>query len=72
MMLPYFIQVTVDYLVEKWGGRTEAVTNTLAIVLALLAIGLAVCSVTTITHTDKNGKVLYCTSVLGERTDCKD
>ena len=71
-MTPYFIQVTWDWAVKKWGGRTEAVTNTLAIILALLVIGLAICSVTTIKHTDKDGKVLYCTSVLGERTDCKD
>ena len=69
MILPYFVERTSVYLIRKWGGRSEAVTNSLAIILAVFVIFLAICSVTTVVH-NQGTPEQYCTTVLGEKTDC--
>lgn len=69
MILPFFIERTAAHAVRKWGGRTEAFTNSLAIILAVFVIFLAICSVTKVVHTDASGKET-CTTLLGENTDC--
>lgn len=69
MILPFFIERTAAHAVRKWGGRTEAFTNSLAIILAVFVIFLAICSVTTVVH-NQGTPEQYCTTVLGEKTDC--
>ena len=69
--LPFFMQAIAYWAIKKWGGRTEAVTNGLAIILGVAVIFLAICSVTTVVH--KSGTPeQYCTTLLGERTSCDD
>lgn len=71
-MMPYFLQALV-YSVRHWYDDTsEDFRWGVAIFFGIALIVLAFCSVATVVHEDKNGKVMYCTTLLGERTDCND
>jgi hypothetical protein len=69
IQLPFFVEAIWQWAVKKWGGRSEAVTNGIAIFMGIFVIFLAICSVTTVVH-NSGTKDQYCTTLLGEKTSC--
>lgn len=70
MPVPYFIEATAEHLTKKWGGHTEAIINSVAIIGGVIVVFLAIASVTNVTVLNKDG-TRNCYTLLGESTECK-
>ena len=69
MMLPYFIEAPYKLIKNNFKMPSEDVQWALAIIFGFFMVVLAICSVTTVVH-NQGTPEQYCTTVLGEKTDC--